>query len=136
MPTNPAPGVMATSPAKAPEAAPKVVGLPMCHHSNNNQPTIPAAAAISVVPKACTARPLAARALPALKPNQPNQMRAQPSKVKGRLCGVKDCLPIPIRAPSSCAVARPAAADAICTTAPPAKSTAPILAIQPPPQTQ
>ncbi len=136
MVTKPAPGVMATSPARAPEAAPRVVGLPTWNHSKIIQPTMPAAAANSVVPKACTARPLAARALPALKPNQPNQIKAQPSKVKGRLCGAKVCLPRPIRAPNSCAVARPAAADAICTTAPPAKSTAPIFAIQPPPHTQ
>ena len=34
--------------------------------------------------------PLAASALPALKPNQPNQSRPAPSSVNGTLCGSSD----------------------------------------------
>ena len=35
--TKPAPGVMVARPATAPEAAPRVVGLPRCHHSMTDQ---------------------------------------------------------------------------------------------------
>src|ERR1051325_8213707 len=85
--TKPAAGVIATSPATAPEAAPSTVGLPREDHSVNIQPRAAAAAAVLVVMKACAASPLAASALPALKPNQPNHRRLAPSTVKGRLCG-------------------------------------------------
>src|SRR5262249_10642192 len=71
--SKPAAGVTATSPATAPEAAPSTVGLPRELHSVSIQPRAAAAAAVFVVVKAWTARPLAARALPALKPNHPNQ---------------------------------------------------------------
>src|SRR5215468_3550139 len=85
--TNPAAGVIATSPATAPEAAPRTVGLPRDDHSVNIQPSAAAAVALLVVMKACAARPLAASALPALKPNQPNHSRLAPITVSGRLCG-------------------------------------------------
>ena len=86
-PTKPAAGVMATSPATAPDAAPSTVGLPRAIHSVNIQPSAAAAAPVLVARKALAARPLAASALPALKPNQPNQSRAAPMTVIGRLCG-------------------------------------------------
>ena len=94
------------------------------------------AAATCVVTKAFPASPSAARALPALKPNQPNHNRAVPIMVMGRLCGKKERLPQPLRLPMTRAAASAALAELMCTTAPPAKSMAPILAIQPPPQTQ
>src|SRR2546422_6346403 len=82
---KPAAGVTATRPATAPEAAPSTVGLPRELHSVSIQPSAAAAAAVFVVVKACAARPLAPSALPALKPNQPNQSRLAPITVKGRL---------------------------------------------------
>src|SRR5215475_14159856 len=91
--TKPAAGVTATSPATAPEAAPSTVGLPRELHSVSIQPRAAVAAAVFVVVKACTASPLAASALPALKPNQPNQSRLAPITVKGRLCGGMGCWP-------------------------------------------
>src|SRR6266436_1679655 len=86
-PTYPEAGVMATSPATAPEAAPSTVGLPRVSHSVNIQPSAAAAAPVLVARKALTARPFASSALPALKPNQPNQSSPAPMTVIGRLCG-------------------------------------------------
>src|SRR5687767_6545827 len=86
-PTKPAAGVMATSPATAPEAAPSTVGLPRVIHSVNIQPRAAAAAPVLVARKALAARALASSALPALKPNQPTHSRAAPITVMGRLCG-------------------------------------------------
>ncbi len=85
--TKPAAGVIATRPATAPEAAPSTVGLPRVDHSVNIQPSAAAAVAVLVVVKACAARPLAPSALPALKPNHPNQRSPAPMTVRGRLCG-------------------------------------------------
>src|SRR3989304_5407239 len=114
-PTKPEAGVIATRPATAPEAAPSTVGLPRLSHSVNIQPSAaaaapavgaadapgaprprrgvnpppgPAAAApVLVATNALAASPLASSALPALKPNQPNQSSAAPITVIGRVCG-------------------------------------------------
>ena len=86
-PTKPAAGVMATSPATAPDAAPRTVGFPRSAHSANIHASVAAAAAVFVVTKAVTARPPAPSALPALKPNQPTQSIAAPMTVNGRLWG-------------------------------------------------
>ena len=118
MPTKPAAGVMATRPATAPEAAPRVVGLPWNFHSANTQASMAVAAATCVVTKAFPANPSAARALPALKPNQPNHKRAVPIMVMGRLCGKKERLPHPLRLPMTKAAARAALAELMCTTRP------------------
>src|SRR5258706_12684947 len=85
--TNPAAGGMATRPATAPDAAPSTVGLPRAIHSVNIQPSAAAAAPVFVATNALAASPLASRALPALKPNHPNQSSAAPITVIGRLCG-------------------------------------------------
>src|SRR3989338_7190473 len=85
--TNPAAGVIATNPATAPEHKPKIVGLPLRIHSIKAQLKPAAAAAVLVTTKALTARPLAARALPALKPNQPNQSSTAPMTTSGILPG-------------------------------------------------
>src|SRR5262249_56474672 len=85
-PTKPDAGVMATSPATAPDAAPRTVGLPRVAHSVNIQPSAAAAAAVLVARNALAASALASSALPALKPNQPNQSRAAPITVIGSLC--------------------------------------------------
>src|SRR5437773_9258840 len=86
-PTYPEAGVIATSPATAPDAAPRTVGLPRVIHSVNIQPSAAAAAPVFVARNALTARALASSALPALNPNQPNHSRPAPITVIGRLCG-------------------------------------------------
>src|SRR5512145_1905444 len=85
--TKPQAGVMATRPATAPVAVPRMEGDPLCHHSTSAQVRPAAAVAVLVVTKALAARPSAASALPALNPNQPNQRSDAPRTVKGRLCG-------------------------------------------------
>jgi hypothetical protein len=85
--TNPAAGVMATNPATTPVTQPKTVGFPLNIQSRNAQLKPAAAAAVLVTTKAFTAKPLAASALPALNPNQPNQRSPVPKTIKGTLCG-------------------------------------------------
>src|SRR5215472_7376087 len=85
--TKPDAGVMATSPATAPEMAPRTLGLPLRIHSANIQPRVAAAAAKWVATKALDASPEAARALPALNPNQPTQRRQAPTQLSTTLCG-------------------------------------------------
>src|SRR5581483_12449496 len=85
--TKPEPGVMATRPATAPDAAPRTVGLPRVIHSATIQPSVAAAAPVLVATKALAARPPEVSALPALNPNHPTQSSAAPATVKGRLCG-------------------------------------------------
>src|SRR3989344_6289512 len=84
--TKPAAGVIATNPATAPVTIPNIVGLPLNFHSRKAQLKPAAAAAVFVVTKALAAKPFAAKALPALKPNQPNHNNAAPKTVKGILC--------------------------------------------------
>src|SRR5579863_9157190 len=79
--TKPEAGVMATSPATAPEIAPSAVGLPLCCHSKMVQPSAAVAVAKWVLTNALVASPLAANAEPALNPNQPTQSRQAPIKL-------------------------------------------------------
>ena len=76
------PGVIATRPATAPLAAPNMVGLPAWCHSANIQVSAAMAAAVFVVTKAFAAMPSAARALPALNPNQPTHSSAAPARLR------------------------------------------------------
>ncbi len=83
------------------------------------------------------ARPLAATALPALNPNQPNHSSAAPRMVNGRLCGGMGVWGKPRRRPMTTAATSAEMPELMCTTVPPAKSSAPIVRSQPPtPQTQ
>src|SRR5437867_156379 len=135
--TKPAPGVIATSPATAPLAAPSIVGFPEWFHSANNHVSAAVAAAVFVVTKAFAAKPLAFRALPALNPNHPTQSKAAPVTAKGRLCGAIYSVGKPRRLPTTMAHTRAETPELMCTTVPPAKSRAPMALIQPPfPQTQ
>src|SRR5437667_10817618 len=135
--TNPDPGVIATSPATAPEAAPSTVGLPRALHSVNIHPSAAAAVAVLVTTKALVASAPALSALPALKPNQPNHRRAAPVTVRGRLCGGMGSRPYPRRRPMTSAAASAETPELMCTTVPPAKSSAPTRLSHPPvPQTQ
>src|SRR5258706_15602252 len=86
-PTKPEAGVMATNPATAPDAIPKTLGLPLTIHSANIHPIAAAAVAICVAAIAIPARPSAATADPALKPNQPTHRSEAPISVRVRLWG-------------------------------------------------
>ena len=87
--TNPAAGVIATSPATAPDASPKTVGFLEYSHSVNIQTTAATAVAVFVLIKAAPANPFAAKAEPALKPNHPNQRRPAPVTTIVRLFGIR-----------------------------------------------
>src|SRR5919109_3619749 len=130
-PTKPEAGVMATSPATAPDAAPSTVGLPRLAHSVNIQPSAAAAAPVLVAVNALAASPLASSALPALKPNQPNQRSPAPVTVIGRLWGCIGWWPYPRRLPIMIAQTSADTPDEMCTTVPPAKSSAPSFLSQP-----
>ena len=134
-PTKPAAGVMHTSPATAPDAAPNIDALPLCSASAAIQATAAAPVAKMVLIKAKPAVPLAAPAEPALKPNQPTHKSDAPTMVKVRLCGASASRPKPMRLPTMYEPTRPAMAALMCTTVPPAKSSAPSLASKPPPHT-
>src|SRR5688572_14214943 len=84
-PTKPAAGVMATKPATNPDATPRLVGLSCLIHSTQAHETAAAAAAMCVLTSASAAPAPADKALPALKPNQPNQSSPAPSNVSGKL---------------------------------------------------
>src|SRR5688572_9293726 len=89
-PMKPAAGVTATRPTTMAVAAPTAVGLPERIESRNVQTTSVAAGASIVVVNASAAIGLAARALPALNPNHPNQRSPEPSSTNGTLCGSSD----------------------------------------------
>ncbi len=135
-PTKPAHGVIATSPATAPDAAPSVVACPVLTFSTISQPSIAAAAATNVFMNACAATSLAASADPALKPNHPNHRIPVPSSVSGSECGGIGSRGQPRRLPSNNTSASAPAPAFTCTTVPPAKSSAPRSASQPPANTQ
>ena len=82
--------------------------------------------------KARAAEPLASSAEPALKPNQPNQRSEAPIMVIVRLCGAIGSRPKPTRLPSTNAPTSPATPALMCTTVPPAKSSAPQRQTRPP----
>src|SRR3954452_12553657 len=126
-------GVIATSPATTPEAAPSDVAWLSRIRSVASQLRQAAAVATSVVTQTSAAWPLAPSADPALNPNQPNHSRPAPIMTSGRLCGRIGSRPKPRRLPRTRARARPAAPALMCTAVPPAKSIASrLLAIQPP----
>jgi hypothetical protein len=77
--------VIATRPATAPEAAPRVVAWPDSTFSTTSQPSMAAEAARNVFMIACAAMPSAASAEPALKPAHPNHEDAGTEHGKGRL---------------------------------------------------
>src|SRR6202521_578396 len=97
--TKPAAGVMATSPATAPEIAPSALARPFLIHSATLQLNAAAAAAKCVATNALVASGLEASALPALNPNQPTHNRHAPMKLSTRLCGGIGCFGYPVRFP-------------------------------------
>src|SRR3954468_18387473 len=134
-PTKPDAGVIATSPATAPLAAPSTVGLPRPSQSIATQESAAAAVAVFVTTNALVARPSAASALPALKPNQPTQRSEAPMMLNGRLCGIIGSWGNPMRRPNMQQATSAEIPELIWTTVPPAKSSAPmppLVPIQPP----
>src|SRR3954447_24251947 len=85
--TKPDAGVIATRPATAPAAAPTTLGLPETNQLNRVHVHAAAAVARCVTVKALEASPPAASALPALKPNQPNQRIEAPITTMVMSCG-------------------------------------------------
>src|SRR5947209_2494642 len=129
-------GVIATSPATAPEDAPTIVGRPLTH-STMTQPSRAAAVATWVLTNATAVTESAVSSDPALNPNQPNHSRPAPSATIGTLCGRKLVPGQPLRLPNTSASARAAEPALMCTAVPPAKSRACHLAeMIPPPQIQ
>ena len=119
-----------------PVTMPTRLGLPNLIHSIAAQLSDAVAAAIWVTSIAMPALPSAARALPALNPNQPTHSIAAPIMVMPGLCGGRTWLGNPRRPPSMAANTRAETPAVTCTTRPPAKSRTPISANQPPPHTQ
>src|SRR4249920_2732529 len=97
--TNPAPGVITTRPATAPEQKPRMVGLPRVTHSRAGHTAQATAVASVVVVKALAAMPSAATALPALKPYQPTHSMPVPIMQSTMLCGCIGSLGKPRRLP-------------------------------------
>src|SRR2546423_7030018 len=126
--TNPQAGVITTRPATAPEQNPSTLGLPFSIHSAIGQTNDAIAVASVVVVNAFAATPSAATALPALNPYHPTQSMPVPTMHNTRLCGAMFSLPKPIRFPRIRQRISADQPDDICTTVPPAKSIALILA--------
>jgi hypothetical protein len=78
---------MATSPATAPAIEPKTLGLPLKYQLISIHVSPAAAVDVLITTKAFVADAPAVRALPALKPNHPNQRRAVPRTTWGMLLG-------------------------------------------------
>src|ERR1019366_2092398 len=85
--TKPDAGVIATKPATAPEMPPSTLGLPVLSHSAASQVSAAAAAPKCVATNALVARGEEAKALPALKPNQPTHSKHAPTTLSTILCG-------------------------------------------------
>src|SRR5256886_6129389 len=127
---------MATRPPTAPAAAPSTFGAPLCSHETVIQVSAAIAAAVLVTTNAFAARPPAVIALPALNPTQPNHRSDAPRTVMVASCGSMASRPNPTRRPRTSAATSAETPLVMCTTVPPAKSSAPSWPSQPPPQTQ
>src|SRR5579885_1753117 len=116
-PTKPLAGVIATRPHTAPVAVAIALGFLFSAQLRVIQVRAAAAAAVLVVTKALRESGDAARALPALKPNQPNQRSAAPRSTNGTLFASINwpCLWSTLR-PMTSAAARPAKPALIWTT--------------------
>src|SRR5215472_8028799 len=97
--TKPLAGVIATRPATQPEIAPSTLGFPASSHSIAIHARVAAAAPKCVATNALDARPDAASALPALKPNQPTHSSPAPMVEITRLCGFMGVVGYPTRLP-------------------------------------
>src|SRR5258706_11458825 len=89
--TKPAAGVIATRPTTAPIQNPSAEGFFPRTTSKSTQQSPAAADAVLVVANAEAASVPALNALPALKPNHPNQSNPVPSNTNGMLAGAIAC---------------------------------------------
>ena len=119
-----------------PVTMPSTLALPCFAHSANIHARAPAAEEMWVTSMAMPAAPSAASALPALKPNQPTHRMPAPVTAMGRLWGGMAVVGKPCLGPMRMAATRAAMPELMCTTVPPAKSSAPISPSHPPPHTQ
>src|SRR5687767_1822674 len=85
--TKPAAGVIATRPMTIAVAAPMAVAFLVRNRSTTVQTTSVAVGASIVFTNASAAVAFAARAEPALNPNQPTHNKPAPRRVKGTFCG-------------------------------------------------
>ena len=106
--TKPAAGVIATSPATAPVAAPNNVAFLNTIVSNKIQVNVATEAAIVVLKNATPAIAFAPNAEPALNPYQPNHNIPAPTAVNTTLIGFIAIFGYPARLPSNTANTRPA----------------------------
>src|SRR3989442_13799960 len=120
-PTYPEAGVMATRPQTAPTAIPTADGFFFLTQSVNIQLAAAPAAARFVTTNAFTARAFAARALPALNPNQPNHSTEAPRITYGMLFGRLSRRSTPFRRPMTSAAATAETPAAVVTNQPPAQ---------------
>src|SRR5205814_889838 len=128
---------MPTRPTARPVAAPTAVAFPVRNRSRHTHATNAVAAAVLVFVNASAASPFAASAEPALNPNQPNHKSPAPSSTSGTLWGTIAVRLKSFRGPSMRAATSADTPALMCTTVPPAKSSAPSFASQPPdPHTQ
>src|SRR5207244_4860153 len=119
---------MTTNPATAPEQKPSTLGLPREIHSAIGHTKEATAVASVVVVNAFAAITSAPTALPALKPYQPTHNMPVPIMQSTMLCGGMGSFPNPIRLPRIKQRTSADQPEVICTTVPPAKSMALILA--------
>src|SRR5436309_732786 len=127
--TKPQAGVITTNPATAPEQKPRMLGLPLSAYSAIAQAKDATAVARVVVMKAFAATTSAATALPALNPYHPTHNIPVPTMHNTILCGAIGCLPNPRRLPRTKQSISADHPEDICTTVPPAKSIALMLAL-------
>src|SRR4030095_4161633 len=120
---------MTTRPATAPEQNPRMLGLPRVTHSAIGHTKDATAVASVVVIKALAATPSAATALPALNPYHPPHNMPVPTMHSTILCGGIGSFPKPSRLPRIKQRISADHPDDMCTTVPPAKSIALILAL-------
>src|SRR5688572_23745287 len=125
---KPQAGVTTTRPPTAPEQKPSTLGFLRMMYSSAAQVNEATPVASVVVANAFAATPSAATAEPALKPYQPTHSMPVPTMQSTRLCGGIGVLPKPRRGPR---IKQRISADQpedMCTTVPPAKSIALIVA--------
>src|SRR5438045_6834127 len=126
--TYPHAGVMTTNPATAPEQKPRTLALPRNHNSSIAHVNDAIAVASVVVVNAFAAIPSAPSALPALNPYQPTHNIPEPTMQSTMLCGAMISFRNPSRGPSKPQRTSADHPEDMCTTVPPAKSIARILA--------
>ena len=105
-----------------------MLGLPLSMNSNVGHTKAATAVAMVVVMNALAAITSAATALPALNPYQPTHSIPVPTMHSTMLCGGIACLPKPMRLPRIRQRISALQPEDMCTTVPPAKSSAVILA--------